>query len=72
MAIETVNGVLAATVPKLGGEMNLDEGMFLEDAIMPIGAGLQEPVLICLPFVIGKLTVAQMFMKLLCEVRDGD
>lgn len=46
--------------------------MFVVAAMIPIGAGLQEPVLICCPFVIGLLgTVAQKLMKLLLEVREA-
>jgi len=38
----------------------------------PIGAGLHEPVVICLPFVIGKLgRVKQKLMKLLVDVSDA-
>ena len=38
----------------------------------PIGAGLQEPVVICWPFVIGRLgTVAQKLMKLFVDVSEA-
>ncbi len=38
----------------------------------PIGAGLQEPVVICWPFVMGKLgSVRQKLMKLFDEVREA-
>ena len=59
-----VKGVFAAIVPRLGGLTNFACGIFVEGAIMPIGAGLQEPVLICWPLVIGRLVVAQKLMKL--------
>ena len=46
--------------------------MFVCAAMMPIGAGLHEPVLICWPFVIGRLgTVAQKLMKLFVEVSEA-
>jgi hypothetical protein len=46
--------------------------MFVVAAMIPRGAGLQEPVLICFPFVIGKLgTVRQKLMKLLFDVREA-
>eukprot|EP00753_Platysulcus_tardus_P019083 PLAT7048.2.p2 GENE.PLAT7048.2~~PLAT7048.2.p2 ORF type:complete len:216 (+),score=6.72 PLAT7048.2:124-771(+) len=42
------------------------------DAMMPIGAGLHEPVVICCPLVIGSCgTVAQKLMKLLEEVLEA-
>ena len=54
------------------GLTNLDDGMFVVAAMTPIGAGLQEPVLICCPFVIGKFgTVRQKLIKLLLEVREA-
>lgn len=52
--------------------MNLLEGMFVVAAMTPIGMGLQLPVLICCPFVMGKLGWSkQKLMKLLDEVADG-
>ena len=59
-----VKGVFAAIVPKFGGLTNLAVGIFVWGAIIPIGAGLQDPVLICWPLVIGRLVVAQKLMKL--------
>ena len=54
------------------GNMNLDEGMLEVEAITPIGAGLQEAVLICLPFVRGRSgTVRQKLIKLFVEVKDA-
>ena len=52
--------------------MNLDEGMLEVEAITPIGAGLQEAVLICLPFVRGRSgTVRQKLIKLFVDVKEG-
>ena len=46
--------------------------MFDTGAIMPMGAGLQEPVLICCPFVIFLPgTVAQKLMKLFVDVSEA-
>ena len=62
----------AGTVPPFFGKMNLDEGMFVFAAMTPIGAGLHDPVSICLPLVMGRVgTVAQKLMKLLLEVREA-
>ena len=67
-----VKSVFALMVPKFLGKMNFDDGIFVVAAIIPIGAGLHEPVFICRPFVIGRLgTVAQKLMKLLEDVRDA-
>lgn len=67
-----VNGVLAFTVPKFVGNENFDEGMLSTEGMVPIGAGLQEPVVICLPFVMGSLgTVRQKLIKLFVDVIDG-
>lgn len=41
------------------------------DAITPIGAALHEPVLIWVPFVSGRLVVAQKLMKLFEEVAEA-
>lgn len=72
MFIVIVKAVLALTMPKLGGKSNLEEGMFAVEGMIPMGAGLQEPVVICLPFVMGRLgTVAQKLMKLLLEVSEA-
>lgn len=72
MAMEIVKAVFALMVPKFAGKVNLDEGMFAVETMIPIGAGLQEPVVICLPLVIGRFgTVAQKLMKLFPEVREA-
>lgn len=42
-----LNVVLDGMVPKLGGLENLEEGMFVVAAMIPIGAGLHDPVTIC-------------------------
>jgi len=52
--------------------VNFEDGMLSVDGITPIGAGLQEPVAICLPLVIGRLgTVRQKLMKLFVEVKEA-
>ena len=72
MAISMVKAWLAGTVSPFFGLANLAEGMLDEDGMMPIGAGLHEPVAICFPFVKGRLgTVRQKLMKLFVEVRDA-
>ena len=72
IAIWMVKSWFAGMVAPFLGKTNLAEGMFVVAAMMPIGAGLQEPVVICWPFVIGRLgTVAQKLMKLFDDVREG-
>jgi len=71
IAIVTVKFVFAFTVPKLGGKTNFDDGMLFTLGITPIGAELQEPFFTCVPFVRGKLTVAQKLMKLLEDVAEA-
>ena len=66
-----VNAVFALMVPKFGGNWNLDDGMFVVAAMIPMGAGLQEPVLIWRPFVSGSLVVSQKLIKLLVDVKDA-
>lgn len=67
-----VKSVLAEMVAPLEGNWNLADGMFVLAAMTPMGAGLQEPVLICCPFVMGRLgTVAQKLMKLFEDVREA-
>lgn len=67
-----VKAWLAGIVSPFLGLVNFEEGMLLEDGIIPIGAGLHEPVAICFPFVIGRLgTVRQKLMKLFVEVKDA-
>lgn len=45
--------------------------MLSTEGMAPMGAGLQEPVVICLPLVMGKLgTVRQKLIKLLLDVKD--
>ena len=62
----------ALIVPKFGGNTNFEEGMLSLDGMTPIGAGLQEPVVICFPLVIGRLgTVRQKLMKLFFEVKEA-
>jgi len=52
--MEIVNAVFAAMVSPFLGLVNLAEGMLDEAGMIPIGAVLQEPVVICLPFVRGR------------------
>jgi hypothetical protein len=67
-----VKAWLAGIVSPFLGLVNFEEGMLLEDGIIPIGAGLHEPVAICFPFVIGRLgTVRQKLIKLFVEVKDA-
>ena len=53
------------------GKTNFAEGILSILGIAPIGAGLQEPDWICCPFVMGRLTDRQKFMKLLVEVSEA-
>ena len=73
MAIEIVNAVFSVIeVSPLLGKVNFAEGMLSLEGMTPIGAGLQEPVVICFPLVIGRLgTVRQKLMKLLDDVREA-
>lgn len=67
-----VNGVLALMVSRFFGLVNLQLGMFLLDAITPMGAALHDPSTTCFPFVKGKFgTVAQKLMKLFFDVADA-
>lgn len=59
-------------MPKFCGFVNLELGMLSVLGMAPIGIGLQEPVVICCPLVIGASTVRQKLMKLFVVVRDGD
>jgi len=72
IAIEIVKAVLAFMVPKFVGNVNFADGMLAVETMIPMGAVLQEPVVICLPLVRGRLgTVRQKLMKLLEEVKEG-
>jgi hypothetical protein len=73
MAILIVNGVPSASeVSPFEGKTNFAEGMLFFEGITPMGAGLQEPVVICFPLVMGRLgTVKQKLMKLFDDVREG-
>ena len=71
MAMEMVKAWFALIVSVFFGNVNLEDGMFDVDAMTPIGAGLQEPVVICWPFVMGLLTVKQKLMKLFLDVKDA-
>ena len=67
-----VNEVFSLRVSPFLGVMNFAEGMLSLEGMTPIGAGLQDPVAICFPFVIGKLgTVKQKLMKLFDDVREA-
>jgi hypothetical protein len=73
MAMETVKGVLVLSVAKLVGKTNLQEGMLSMEVMEPMGAGLQEPVVICFPLVMGVAgrVRAQKLMKLFPEVMEA-
>lgn len=72
IAMEIVKALLAGTVPKLGGNVNFDEGMRSTLGMTPMGAGLHDPLVICWPLVMGRLgTVKQKLMKLFVDVRDA-
>ena len=72
MAILIVNAVLAAIVPPFLGLVNFAEGIWSVVGMAPMGAGLQEPVVICFPLVMGRLgTVKQKLMKLLVDVKEA-
>lgn len=59
-------------VSPLAGMVNLADGMLSVDGMDPMGAGLQEPVVICFPLVMGRFgTVRQKLMKLLDEVKEA-
>ena len=46
--------------------------MLSDEGIRPMGAGLHDPVVICLPLVIGKLeTVKQKLIKLFVDVNEA-
>lgn len=66
-----VNAVLALIVWPFLGKTNLDDGILSTARIRPIGTPLQDPVLICCPFVSGTFCVRQKLMKLLRDVREG-
>ena len=73
MAIEIVNGVFSMSeVSPFLGKVNLAEGILVLAGITPMGAGLQEPVAICFPLVMGRLgTVKQKLIKLFVDVREA-
>jgi len=67
-----VNAVFSVMDWPLAGNWNFADGMLSTDGITPMGAGLQEPVVICLPLVMGRLgTVKQKLMKLFDEVKEA-
>ena len=67
-----VNVVFSRRMPPLLGAMNFAEGMLAFEGMTPIGAGLQDPLVICCPLVIGKSgTVKQKLMKLFDDVREA-
>lgn len=71
IAIEMVKVVFDEMESPFFGLTNFEDGMLVVAAIIPIGAGLQDPVLICWPFVMGLSTVRQKLMKLFLDVRDA-
>jgi len=62
----TLKLVLAGMVSRFAGLWNLDAGMLLTEGMVPIGMGLQEPVVICRPLVM--VWPAQKLMKLFVDV----
>ena len=66
-----VKGWFSAKFCPLMGTMNFDEGMLDWAAMTPMGAGLQEPPTICLPFVMLRPVVRQKLMKLFDDVSDA-
>lgn len=72
MAMLIVNAVLAGMVSPFLGLVNFEEGISSVVGIAPMGAGLQEPVVICFPLVMGRLgTVKQKLMKLFVDVNEA-
>lgn len=72
MAMLIVNSVLAATEPPFAGKVNLAEGMLELAGMIPIGAGLHEPVVICCPLVMGRgAAVRQKLIKLFVDVIEA-
>lgn len=49
----TLKVVLEAMVSRFAGDWNLDEGMLSTEGMLPMGMGLQEPVVVWRPLVIG-------------------
>ncbi len=72
MAMLMVNDSFSLNCWKFTGNVNLDVGILSFAGRTPIGAGLQLPVSICLPFVIGRFTVAQKLIKLFADVKLGE
>jgi len=70
MTMTTVNGVFAAMVSMFLGFWNFAEGIKVFAGIWPMTAGLQDPVLICRPLVIGWFVVRQKLMKLFSDVSE--
>ena len=71
-AIVMVNVVFSFRVSPFLGTVNFAEGILSLEGMAPIGAGLQDPVAICFPLVIGKLgTVKQKLIKLFDDVREA-
>lgn len=72
IASATWKVVFAGTTARLLGLTNFALGILEAEGMAPMGAGLQEPDLICWPFVLGRLVnVAQKLMKLLVDVREA-
>lgn len=63
--------MLALITWPLTGLVNFDEGILDWAAMTPIGAGLQDPEVICWPLVMGSLVDKQKLMKLLVEVKEA-
>ena len=71
IAICIVKAWFASMVSPFFGKTNFADGIAVVAAMRPIGAPLHEPVLICVPFVRGRLDVAQKLMKLFSEVAEA-
>lgn len=69
-AITMLKVVFAATSDPTVGDTNLAAGILSVLGMSPMGVGLQEPEVICLPSVI--VFPMQVLMKLLLEVIERD
>jgi len=70
----TVKVWLEAIVSKFAGDLNLEEGMLSTEGMLPMGMGLQEPVVVWRPLVMGTAgrPSAQKLAKLFGEVSAAD
>ena len=63
--------VFAQISSKLSGVTNLLVGILSCDGMAPIGAGLHDPVLTCVPLVSGRPVVSHQLIKLFEDVVEG-